>query len=169
MLPPEPGPFDAWLQPLQDTSWASAISQGASLFPWLESIHVIGLVTVFGTIAVVDLRLLGWLSLHRNARVMIKELTPLTWIGFGIALVTGFLMFASNATKYAANPFFAIKMGLLLLAGINLALFHLRSFRHIADWGDHPNPPYGARAAGAVSLLVWTAIVVMGRWIGFYN
>lgn len=167
MLPPDPGPLSFLFALLQNTRWATAIAEGALLFPWIETIHVICLTVVFGTIAVVDLRLLGWQSTHRNLRVLADELVPLTWVAFAGAALTGFLMFASSASKYAANPQFQIKMLLIALAGLNMLVFNLGICRSVGRWGDDLRPPTAARLAGACSLALWSAIIVVARWIGF--
>ncbi|MGZ6029337.1 MAG: hypothetical protein ACXWK5_07945, partial [Myxococcaceae bacterium] len=78
-------------------------------------------------------------------------------------------LFASNAPTYARNPFLQLKMGLLLLAGVNMALFHLWARRNLPQWESGPRLPFRAKLAGAVSLLCWVGIVAAGRWIGFTN
>ncbi|WP_084455709.1 DUF6644 family protein [Novosphingobium rosa] len=167
MLPPDPGPLAFLFNWLSGTSWASAIAEGALLFPWIETVHVLCLTLVFGTIAVVDLRLLGWQSTHRPVRVLERELVPVTWAAFAGAALTGFLLFASSAGKYAANPMFQAKMLLLALAGVNMAVFNFGIGRSVGRWGDDIRPPLAARVAGGLSLILWTAIIVVARWIGF--
>lgn len=167
MLPPDPGPLDFVLQPLQDTAWAQAIAEGATLFPWLETIHVLCLTLVFGTIAVVDLRLLGWQSQGRPVGRVEREMVPITWVAFAGALITGALMFASSAVKYAANWHFQVKMALIVLAGINMLVFQLGAYRRIDQWSQDARPPRAARIAGALSLTLWALTIVFARWIGF--
>jgi hypothetical protein len=96
-----------------------------------------------------------------------RELLPWTWTAFGVAALTGALMFSSAATKYAANPFFQIKLALLLLAGTNMMAFQLGVGRRMAQWPVAARPPAGARAAGLLSLVLWVAVVAAGRWIGY--
>lgn len=167
MLPPEPGSLDGVLQPLQDTAWATAIAEGAYWFPWIETGHVICLTIVFGTIAVVDLRLLGWQSRHRSVQALERELVPLTWLAFAGAAVTGFLLFSSKAVKYAANPLFEGKMALIALAGINMLVFQAGIYRSVERWGGDARPPAAARLAGGLSLALWMTVIVVARWIGF--
>lgn len=167
MLPPDPGPFSFVFEWLANMPWAMAIAEGALLFPWIETVHVICVTLVFGMIAVVDLRLIGWQSTHRNVCVMERELVPVTWAAFAGALTTGFLLFASSASKYAANSHFQIKMLLIVLAGVNMAVFQLGIYRSVARWGDDIRPPTAARIAGALSLTLWMSVIVLGRWIGF--
>lgn len=155
------------LQGIYDTPIATMVRENGTLFPTIESIHVLSLVVVVGSIAVVDFRLLGLTSHRRSATTLIKELLPFTWVAFVIAVMTGALMFSANAISYAANWFFIAKIVTLGLAGVNMAVFHLGAYRTIGQWGDILPPPPGARIAGAASLILWTLIVVFGRWIGF--
>jgi hypothetical protein len=154
------------LAKLQDTSFATAILEGDSLFPWIESIHVLAVVTVVGTVSVVDLRLIGLRAHMPSAQRLMRQLLPMTWIAFAIALTTGFLLFSSKAEKYAANWPFRIKMLLLLCAGLNMAVFHLVTHRGIKAW-DASRTPLRAKIAGGASLLLWIAIISFARWIGF--
>ena len=136
-------------------------------FPALESLHVIALALVLGTIVIVDLRLIGCLSHRRGATRLIQELLPFTWVAFVVAVATGLLMFASNAITYAENSLFWWKMALLMLAGVNMGIFHLGVYRRIGEWDTDFPPPRLARAAGMGSMLLWTTVIVLGRYIGF--
>jgi len=156
--------FFEWLQ---DGSVATAIREGETLFPWIESAHVLAITFVVGSIAAVDLRLLGLASRGRPFSQVNGEIVPLTWIAFVIAAVTGGLLFSSKAVQYAANLSFQLKIALLLLAGINMAVFQLVTFRQIDSWDAALPPPVRARLAGGFSLLLWIAIVACGRVIGF--
>jgi hypothetical protein len=155
------------LQYLYDTSLATAMREGASLFPWIESIHVLAITLVVGTIAIVDLRLIGFSAHRRSANRLIRDMLPFTWGAFAVAVVTGTLMFISNAPSYWANTEFRVKLCLVVLAGLNMAFFHLTSYRKIGQWDEAPRPPVLARAAGVTSLVLWILVIVFGRWIGF--
>lgn len=159
--------LDPYLEQLSNAPFAVAISHGAILFPWLECIHVLAIALVVGTIAIVDLRLLGYASHRRSADRLIVELLPYTWVAFGIAVLTGVLMFSSNAASYAHNAQFQLKLALILLAGINMAAFHLTVYRQIVEWDERHPPPTTARLAGAASLFLWTGVIFLGRWVGF--
>jgi hypothetical protein len=152
---------------LQSTAFAKTISENEILFPWIESIHVLALVLVVGTIAIVDLRLIGVASLDRAAGRLMREVLPVTWGAFVVAAVTGSLLFSSNAKTYAHNVFFQGKLVLLALAGLNMTLFHVVGAGDIQRWGATRQTPLAAKAAGAASLVVWAAVVAFGRWIGF--
>jgi hypothetical protein len=152
---------------LQSTALARTISENEVLFPWIESVHVLAIVLVVGTVAIVDLRLIGVASLDRAAARLMRDVLPFTWGAFVIAAITGSLMFSSNAKIYAHNFFFQGKLVLLALAGLNMAVFHVVGAGDIRHWGATRRTPLAAKAAGAASLLVWAAVVAFGRWIGF--
>jgi uncharacterized membrane protein len=159
--------MDPLFQQLYDTPLAAAIRESGTLFPWIESVHVLAIVTVVGTITVWDLRLLGLAWRHRAIGQLRREVVPITWIAFVIAAITGVLLFSSNAVKYSHNTFFLWKMGLLVLALVNVVIFDFITAKGMARWNDAPRPPAPAAISGAVSLVVWTAVIVCGRWIGF--
>lgn len=154
---------------LETTGWATAIREGGVQFPAIETVHVIAFATVVGAITVVDLRLLGVLAHHRSVRRLTRELLPITWGAFALAVLTGSLLFASNAVRYAGNPAFQLKFVILLLAGANMAVFHSGVYRRIDAWDEAPRPPRAARLAGAASLALWIGVVAAGRFIGFMN
>ena len=159
--------IDSTLEFLAHTPLAMAISQGAMAFPMLECIHVVAIAGVVGTIAIVDLRLLGYRSHRRGVRQLIADVLPYTWGAFGLALLAGALLFISNAPKYAHNTEFQMKMLLIVAAAINMALFHLTIYRRVGEWDERSPPPTAARIAGATSLGLWLTVVFLGRWVGF--
>ena len=153
---------------LQSTSIARAIGENEILFPWIESVHVLAIVLVVGTISIVDLRLLGVASLDLTVRRQMRDVIPYTWGAFAVAAITGSLLFSSDAVHYAHNFFFRGKLVLLALAGLNMAVFHLVGVGDIERWDTGTGrTPIAARAAATVSLLVWIAVVAFGRGIGF--
>jgi hypothetical protein len=151
---------------LQDLSLPTNIRESGWLFPTIETVHVFALVLVVGSIMTVDLRLLGLTNRDRPFSKLAGEMLPWTWVCFAIAASAGLLMFSSKALIYYGNIPFRLKMICLLLAGINMAVFHWMGTRHLKTW-DLGNPPKAARFAGGASLLLWTTIVAAGRWIGF--
>ena len=135
-------------------------------FPLLESIHVIGIGLVVGSIMTVDLRLLGLAALRYPVSRMARTLLPWTWAAFVVAAITGFGMFVTRAPAYVENPAFQIKFLLLPLAFVNMAIFHLWTYRDIAAWDTAQELPPAARVAGGASLALWAGIIIAGRWTG---
>ena len=155
------------LEWLQGTAFAISIRDSLLLFPLLESAHVIGLTLVFGTIAVVDLRLLGAASSGRSFRRVASDTLRWAWAAFAVTALTGSLMFVTNAAGYVHNAWFRAKVALLVLAALNVLAFELTAGRTIEQWDEAPSAPPVGRAVAAVSLAVWVAVVVAGRMIGF--
>jgi hypothetical protein len=163
-----PVQIDHALEWLQTTPIASAIGENEILFPWIESVHVLAIVLVVGTISIVDLRLLGIASLDLSVRRVMGDVIPYTWGAFGVAALTGSLMFSSDAVHYAHNRMFQGKLVLLALAGLNMAVFHLIGVRDIARWDSATeHTPVGAKIAAGISLALWVGVVALGRGIGF--
>ena len=151
----------------EDSGLADNIRENDLLFPLIESIHVLSICLVVGSIFVVDLRLLGLASIRRPAGRVISGILPLTWRAFAMAVASGSLLFISNATKYLANGYFVAKLFLILAAGVNMLVFHFVSAKDLPKWENEPAPPLSARLAGGLSILLWVSVVACGRWIGF--
>ena len=125
------GSFLHWLE---NTTLAVSIAQSDWAFAIIESIHVIALALVIGTVCVVDFRLLGWASVKQPYREVAREVLPWTWAAFGVSVISGSLMFITQATEYYTNAAFRIKVVLLLLAGGNMLIFELTTARGAATW-----------------------------------
>lgn len=146
---------------------AELVRENDLLFPFIESVHVLALCLVVGSIAVVDLRLLGFASVDRPVGRLMRSILPITVGAFGLAVAAGSLLFISHASKYLENRFFIAKITLIALAGVNMAVFHLIGARNLDQWENDALPPLFARVAGGLSLFLWVSVVACGRWIGF--
>jgi hypothetical protein len=152
------------LEWLQGTTLAVAVAE--DWFPAVESLHVVAMAMVAGTIFIVDTRLIGLTSTKLPFTYVSHRLLPWTWGAFAAALITGALMFIGNAINYYSNTPFRVKMVLLALAGLNMLVFQLATFRGVASW-DAGRPPPAARTAGVLSIALWAGVIGFGRWIGF--
>jgi uncharacterized membrane protein len=159
--------IDSALAALEATRLAASIRESLYFFPFLESLHVVGLTMVFGTIAVLDLRMLGVASIRRPVVRVALDVEKWAWMAFALTAATGSLMFITNAGVYYYNIFFRLKMAMLVLAGLNVALFELTARRSLQQWNNDTKAPAAGRAVATISLLLWIAIIFMGRWIGF--
>jgi hypothetical protein len=156
--------FCAWLE---STHVATSIRVSTWLFPTIETIHVLAIVLVVGSIARFDLRLLNLAYRDRKVSEVYEEVVPWTWVCFFFAAMAGALLFSSHATTYYHNFSFRMKMLLLLLSGVNSAIFQQWTYQTVARWDQEARIPSAARLAGALSLVLWIFIVAFGRWIGF--
>jgi hypothetical protein len=152
---------------LESSSVADSIRENDLLFPLIESVHVLAICLVVGSILVVDLRLVGLASTKWSVGRVTRATLPLTWSAFIVAVASGGLMFISNAAKYLGNGFFIAKMILIAIAGLNMLVFHFIGARDLPKWESNSRPPLPARLAGGLSILLWVAVVACGRWIGF--
>jgi len=156
----------ALLQELEHTPLAVTIAQSAWAFPIIETVHVIALTLTIGTVLILDLRLLGLASLRQPYAAVRREVQPWTWAAFGVAAVSGSLMFISQASEYFENTAFRIKLGLLALAGLNMLTFELIIRRRAAAF-EKGSTRWPGRIAALLSLAFWISIVFFGRRIGF--
>jgi len=154
--------FCKWLE---QTPVGASVRESLWLFPVIETLHLLGMAALVGTIVVFDLRLLGWILRRERVSQLAARLLPWIWTAFAVQVVTGALLFMSEATKMYANPAFRVKMLLICLAGIHALIFH--STRDTVTWDDGGVLPVGAKIAGFVSILLWLAVVAAGRFIGF--
>jgi hypothetical protein len=150
-------PFFEWLT---TSPWANAMNGPEWAFPVVESLHFMGFALSIGTIAIVDLRLLGLGMRRQTAAELAADLNRWTRLGLLLMLITGPLMFSADAVRYHLNPSFQFKMTCLTAA----LLFHFTLHRRAVQPGV---PPIAARFAGGLSLALWTAVVAGGRMIAF--
>jgi hypothetical protein len=143
---------------LRQSNWA---------FPALDVIHTLGIVLVAGTIMLVDFRLVGLALRSVPIKQIVARIVPATLWGFGLMLVSGGLLFASEAVKMYHSPAFRIKLIMLALAGLNALIFHRTIYRDVANWDPASVTPSRARLAGMLSLIFWIAIIAAGRAIAY--
>ncbi|HUG71966.1 MAG TPA: DUF6644 family protein [Steroidobacteraceae bacterium] len=157
----------SFIQGLEGSAIGEWMRTSLLAMPWVNALHVLCVTLVFGSILVVDLRLLGLLDRTRTVTRVAQEMLHWTWVAFAGAVITGVLYFAANATTYWFNTAFRFKLLAILLAGLNMAVFQLITWRGVAGWDRDSPTPRAARLAGALSILIWTTAIVLGRIIGF--
>lgn len=161
-------PVSAFCQAMQDSLVGQAVRGSSWMFPAIETTHLTAMVLLVGSITVFDLRLLGLTMRGQSVSQLAERLLPATWFAFGIMILTGALMFSSDSVeKYCPNPAFHIKLVLLLLAGLNMSVFHFTVHRSVAEWDESHATPLWAKLVGSFSVLLWAGVVFAGRWIGF--
>jgi len=158
--------FCQWLN---DTGPSTALRESVYVFPIVESLHTLAITLVVGTVAMVDLRLLGIVLKKEPVSRVAGQILPLTWIGFAVMLVSGLMLFAAEAVKCYHNPAFRLKLILLALVGLNPLIFHFTIYRSVARWDEAPRTPGRARLAAVLSLTLWSGIIVAGRAIAYFN
>ena len=121
---------------------------------------------MFGTVAMMDLRLLGLASKENRITELSRDTLTWTWGAFVLAALSGTLLWMSKAHIYMREPWFYAKMILIGVAGINMAVFHAVTWRTIGQWDAGP-PPRAAKIAGFTSLALWVVVIACARMIGF--
>jgi len=135
-------------------------------FPAAEALHFIGLSLLVGSLAVIDLRLLGFArSLSVRA---IHQLLLWTWVGFAINLITGVLFIFAQASFYYPNVAFRVKLVLILLAGANALWFQRTVHKELPNWSDDAQAPRQAKVIAGVSLGLWISVIFFGRFIMYW-
>ncbi|MCI0437439.1 MAG: hypothetical protein L0271_27970 [Gemmatimonadetes bacterium] len=156
-----------FLEWLESTPWSIALLESLYVWPLIESTHVLTLAMFVGTAIMNDLRLLGFTLKQVPVADVTGRLLRWTRGSFAVMVVTGLLIFYSNPVRYYHNIFFRLKIILLVIAGVNIWLFHGRIHTRVIEWQNDAVPPRAARVAGAVSLVAWGAIIVAGRFIAY--
>lgn len=140
----------AFYEWLQHTPATDTLQNSRLLLPAIETLHLIGLALLVGTVLAVDLNLLGIAMLRQPASRIAQELRWLTWVGLATLLITGPLLLAADAEKLSMNPVFPVKMAILVLA----IIYHFTIYRK-ATTGAYAPGSVQAKVAGGLSLLLW--------------
>jgi hypothetical protein len=157
-------PFLDWLA---NTTFSTFLRESPWAYPIVETVHVLTLCLFLGFTMLLDLRLLG-LALGRTpASSATRRLEPWILLGFASMALSGALLFASDPVGFSENVFLRIKLGIILLAGLNVWLYHVTVYRSVADWDMNRTTPRGAKAVAICSLMLWAGIVAMGRAIAY--
>lgn len=155
----------AWMA---NTSIAHFMGDWQWAWPWAEAIHFIGMSLLFGSIMIMDIRLIGFLrkeiSLHA-----VHALTPWGLIGFLLNLTTGGAFFLRDAERYWPNPAFWFKMVCILLAGVNFLVFWFVIRKQLDRLGDADDVSVSAKAVGLSSIVLWTLVIWGGRMLPVYG
>ena len=156
-----------WCQWLEQTPLATAVSESVWLFPLIEGSHILALPLSVGMILMFDLRLLGLAFSTGVAARMMADVVRWSKFGFLIMFITGGVLFMTQASKAYGNGFFRTKLLLLLILGINAAVYQLVLYPKMAQWDSGGRTPLGARVCGGLSLIVWIGVIVCGRTMAY--
>jgi hypothetical protein len=158
---------DAWpiFLALQESALGHFMRASPFLYPTVEILHIIGFVTLVGSILALDLRLLG-LGRQIPVQPMAEFILPLSRFGFFLAITMGFLLFSADAAHVVSNPAFRAKLLLILAALINVAIAHIGPWRRHLLW--RTSVPAGAKITALLSLALWLGVITLGRLIAYY-
>lgn len=159
--------FDHFLHWLDATQFSAVMRESVWAEPIVETIHVLTLTLFLGFVLLLDLRLLDLVLRRKRVSEMFEQFNPWLFRGFAVMLITGLLLFSADPVNFYSTLFFKLKMIMLVLAGLNVALYHATIGRQIAEWDHAAATPWKVKLAGGVSLLLWVAIVACGRGIAY--
>lgn len=162
---PPVGP--AWLVWLELSGLGDAMRRSAWMYPIVEIFHILGFVILVGATVMFDLRVLG-LGRGLAVTALARHLLRWAWAGLALVVPAGLMMFTAHATEFAVNPAFQLKLALLVAAAANVAFFHLVPYRTVRAWDGAGEAPLPARAAAALSIAVWIAVITCGRLIAYF-
>lgn len=157
-------PIFEWFDALESSV---ALRESLNGYPMLLTAHVVSMCLFAGLIAYWDLRLVGATLKRVPVSSIPAALFPWALTGFGISVVTGGLLLYSKPLTYYTNFYFWLKSGLILVAGINMLVFHFTVYRSVDKWDTDAEVPRSARIAGVASLLLWATIVATGRLMAY--
>ena len=157
-----------WFADWIDThSWSTALHESLYMYPLIETTHVLSLTLFVGTLAIVDLRLLGLAYRSTPISTITRNVLPWTLVGFVIITITGVLLFYAIPVRTYHSIWFRIKVVMIIAAGVNAWIFHYRVSRNQVLWDTAPKPPKTVRVSSAVSICLWIGVIFMGRMIAY--
>ena len=152
---------------LSETKWSIALLESLYMYPWIESAHVLSICFFIGILLFVDLRLMGVAFTKLPISEMNKKVLPWSLFGFGLMMLTGFLLFYAIPVRSYQNIFFRIKVILILLAGLNAFLFHRQMKVEGMIWDEGKSIPKSVHLKAAASLVIWSGVIISGRMIAY--
>ena len=146
---------------IKETWLGETVRESTWIFATGETLHFIGLSMLFGSLMIVDLRLLGFLrGIPIRAAL---DFLPFALIGFLINLGTGIVFFTADPFMYWPNPAFRLKMFLILTAGLNALIFMVMGHRRALALGDDDRTGAFAKVTSGLSLCLWLSVLLLGR------
>jgi hypothetical protein len=156
---------------LEASGLGQAMRESPWLYPVVEIVHIVGIGLLFGSIAILDFRLLGF-SKSISVRKLAGHVLPWTATAFLLIVPSGLMMFIAYASDFISSSVFAVKMCLIMAAGVNGALFHTTVFPSVEVWDSEEmrklGPPPSARACAAASLVIWISVIACGRLLAYF-
>ena len=141
---------------LEQTAWVKTLGSTGWMYSTVAVTHYLTMFWFIGSIAVVDLRVMGIAARRRGIGELAEQLFPWAWIGFTLAVISGFLMFATDAGDWAPDKVFHVKLTLIAVS----AVFAFIVQRGARRWAQDPAVPRAAKIIALISLLLWVATIL---------
>jgi hypothetical protein len=141
---------------LEQMGWVKTLGSTGWMYSTVAVTHYLTMFWFIGSIAVVDLRVMGIAARRRGIRELAEQLFPWAWMGFTLAVISGFLMFATDAGDWAPDKVFHVKLTLIAVS----AVFAFIVQRGARRWAQDPAVPRAAKIIALISLLLWVATIL---------
>ena len=155
------------LHTVEATGFGRFMREALWAYPITEAVHIVGLALLFGSIAIVDLRLIG-AGRRVPAAALVSYAVPWSLLGFALAATSGLMMFTAHASEFIEQPVFLLKMALIFTAGVNAAVLRVGVLQRAAQWPVDALPPPRVRIAAALSLVLWIGVITCGRLLAYF-
>ena len=160
------GDFAQWVA---NTEFFTALRESGLPYPIVMSTHLSSIAIFGGAILMTDLRILGFGMKSMTISEVYRQTRIWKRIGFCIMIAMGILLAGAKLDKYYDNPYFQIKLTLLLLVGVHALIFRPSVYKRTEELDRAPAIPGVAKAAAWLSIILWVGILSMGRWIAYYE
>jgi hypothetical protein len=154
---------------IQSIGFLTMIRESGYTYPIIMATHLASIAFFGGMVLMTNLRLLGWAMTDRSVSDVLGQLRLWKRVGLVVILTCGILLATSEMDKYYGNPYFQLKMLVLLLLLVHALVFRKSVYQNTAALDRAPQMPAVAKRAGALSLVLWIAVACLGRWIAYYE
>jgi Family of unknown function (DUF6644) len=141
---------------LEQSTWVKTLAETGWMYATVSVIHYLTMFWFIGSMAVVDLRVMGVAARKRNLTEFAGQIFPWAWTGLVLAILSGFLMFATDAGDWAPDRVFHWKLALIALS----IVFAILVQRSVPKWAEAPEIPTSAKVIAAIALLLWVVTIL---------
>jgi hypothetical protein len=144
-----------------------ALRESQYVWSWFEVAHVVCMCFFAGLIIMMDLRLLGVGNMQTPFTQLQKRLFPWQMAWMALSATTGSVLVFGDPMRFYANIFFWMKMLMMVIAAVNAMAFHYIAYFSVDSWDSARVPPFGAKLAGALGVMLWGFVIIAGRLIPY--
>lgn len=152
---------------LANTPVSMVIQSVSWIIPMVQSVHIMAVTIVVGSVLMVDMKLLGVVGRGQPISAATRRYLPWIWVALVVLLLTGSILTMAEPRRELINNVFRLKMALIVLVCAVTGAFQLVVSRNASAWGDTPSNQWQARLLAIGTLAVWIVIIFCGRWIAY--